>query len=86
MNALATLLFTLFFAWLLFGCAFLFLDRASRQGLTLSMGGEHPVLHERILRRQESLGRVGKVMFRELWAVPVLALAGFLILVTIYKV
>lgn len=69
--------------WLMYGGIFAFLGRMARQGLA---EGPNQKIQDLRMRQERWAGRTAKVMYRRLWPIPVLALAGFILIAVNYRI
>lgn len=83
MKALAIVLMFVVIAWLMYGGIFAFLGLMARQGLA---AGSNRKVQDLTMRQERWAGRAAKVMYRRLWPIPVLALAGFVLIAANYPI
>jgi hypothetical protein len=79
----ANVLLFVVIGWLIFGGMFAFLGHMGRQGLA---AGSNKTVQDLTRRQERWAGKAASVMYRRLWPVPVLALAGYILIAANYRI
>lgn len=79
----ALVLLVIVIGWLVFGGMFAFLGRMARQGLA---AGSNKAVQDLTMRQEVWAGRAASMMYRRLWPIPAVALVGFILIATNYRI